>query len=68
MANFLPPVTFSIFSTFKTMRHQELKSQTMRRPLMNLVNTTLPQKYLKSSLYIFLIHALLESKFGNVLE
>ena len=41
MANIPPPVTFSVFD------HEvpQIKSQTMRHPMMNLVNTTLSQKY-----------------------
>ena len=44
MADFPPPVTFSVFDLLK---HEvpQIKSQTMRHPLMNLVNTTLSQKY-----------------------
>ena len=41
MADFLPLITFSVFLFIKPW----IKSQTMRHPLMNLVNTTLSQKY-----------------------
>ena len=44
MADFPPPVTFSVFD-FKKHEVPQIKSQTMRHSLMNLVNTTLPQKY-----------------------
>ena len=44
MADFLPPVTFSVFD-LKNHEVPQIKSQTMRHPLMNLVNTTLYQRY-----------------------
>ena len=44
MADFLPPVTFSVFY-LSNYEAPHVKSQTMRHPLMNLVNTTLSQKY-----------------------
>ena len=44
MADFPPPVTFSVFYLYN---HElpQIKSQTMRHLLMTLVNTTLSQKY-----------------------
>ena len=44
MADFLHLVTFSVFD-LKNHEAPHIKSQTMRHPLMNLVNTTLSQKY-----------------------
>jgi hypothetical protein len=44
MADFLPPVTFSVFD-LKNYEAPQIKSQTMRHPLMNLVNTPSSQKY-----------------------
>ena len=44
MADFLPSVTFSVFDLYDY-EAPHIKSQTMRHPLMNLVNTTLSQKY-----------------------
>ena len=44
MADFLPSVTFSIFD-LKNYEAPHIKSQTMQHPMMNLVNTTLSQKY-----------------------
>ena len=44
MADFLPAVTFSVLD-LQDHEVPQIKSQTMRHPLMNLVNTTLSQKY-----------------------
>ena len=44
MADFLPSVTFSVFD-LKNYEALQIKFQTMRHPLMNLVNTTSSQKY-----------------------
>ena len=44
MADFPPPATFSVFD-LKNREVPQIKSQTMRHLLMNLVNTTLPLKY-----------------------
>ena len=44
MADFPPAVTFSVFD-LNNLEVPQIKSQTMRHPLMNLVNTTLSQKY-----------------------
>ena len=44
MTDFPPPVTFSVFY-LKNHEVSQIKFQTMRHPLMNLVNTTLSQKY-----------------------
>jgi hypothetical protein len=42
MADFLPAVTFSALDLYEV---PQIKSQTMRHPLVNLVNPTLSQKY-----------------------
>ena len=44
MADLPPPITFSVFDLYN---HEvpQIKSQSMRHPLMNLVKTTLSQKY-----------------------
>ena len=44
MADFPPPVTFSVFD-LKNHEVPQINSQTMWHPLMNLLNTNLPQKY-----------------------
>ena len=44
MADFPSPVTFSVFY-LENPEVPQIKSQTMWHPLMNLVNTTLSQKY-----------------------
>ena len=44
MADFLHSVTFSVFD-LQNYEAPHIKSQTMRHPLMNLVDTTLSQKY-----------------------
>ena len=44
MADFPLLVTFSVFD-LQNYEVPQIKSQTMQHPLMNLVNTTLPQKY-----------------------
>ena len=44
MADFLPPVNFSVFD-LQDQEVPQVKSQTMWHPLMNLVNTTLSQTY-----------------------
>ena len=43
MADFPPPVTFSVFE-LKNHEVPQIKSQTMLHTLMDLVNTTLSQK------------------------
>ena len=44
MADILPAITFSVLDLYG---HEvpEIKSQTTQHPLMNLINTTLSQKY-----------------------
>ena len=44
MSDFLPSVTFLVFY-LKNYEAPHIKSQTMRHPLINLVNTTLSHKY-----------------------
>ena len=44
MADFQPPVTFLAFD-LQNHEIPQIKSQTKRHPLMDLFNTTLPQKY-----------------------
>ena len=44
MADLPPPVTISVFDS-QDHEVPQIKSQTMRHPLMNLVSTTLSQKY-----------------------
>ena len=44
MADFPPPVSFSVFD-LENHEVPQIKSQTMRHPLMNLVNTTSSQTY-----------------------
>ena len=44
MADFLPSVNFSVFD-LQNYEAPHIKSQTKRHPLIDLVNTTLPQKH-----------------------